>query len=316
MSAGQAAAPPERVVVVGSGTMGAGTALAFALAGSQATVTARRDTSLERAARQIDASLALLAAHGQIAKTDVEPVRARIHYTREPGEQISAATLIIESIVERAEPKRELLAEISTQAAADAVIATNTSSLPLDELAEVVRKPARFAGYHWFNPPELVSLVELVPSAQTAPATIDRLAAWSVAIGKTPVRLVRAVPGFVANRLQYALLREAYALVEEGACDMAAVDEAVTACLGPRWAAVGPFESMDLAGLDVHAEVAAQLFPALSDRVEVPAVLTEMIEDERLGAKSGEGLRGTYDEGTVGRLAERRVRALTQSLDG
>src|SRR6201999_2305475 len=182
-----------------------------------ATITARRDASLERAARQIDASLALLAAHGRIAEADAKLIRERILLTREPGERIATAELIVETIVEQPEPKREILAELSASAPADAVIATNTSSLSLDELAEAVHDPERFAGYHWFNPPELVALVELVPAAKTAPEAIERLFAWSVAIGKTPVRLARAVPGFVANRLQYALLREAYALVEEGA---------------------------------------------------------------------------------------------------
>ncbi len=113
-------------------------------------------------------------------------------------------------------------------------------------------------------------------------------------LGKAPVVLTRAVPGFVANRLQYALIREAYALVAAGVCTWADADLAVTGGLGPRWAAVGPFQSMDLAGLDVHLAVATALFPLLATDSEPPGLLADLVADGRLGAKSGAGLLGAY----------------------
>ena len=150
------------------------------------------------------------------------------------------------------------------------MLATTTSSLPLAELASALTAPERFAGWHFFHPADLMSLVEIVPGERTDPAVLARLRTWSEHLGRRPIVLRRDVPGFVANRLQYALLREAYALVESGVCALPDVDVAVTAGLGARWAALGPFETMDLAGLEVHAAVAAALFPLLSDGAELP----------------------------------------------
>ena len=144
------------------------------------------------------------------------------------------------------------------------MLATTTSSLPLAELASALAAPERFAGWHFFHPADLMALVEIVPGERTDPAVLARLRTWSERLGRRPIVLRRDVPGFVANRLQYALLREAYALVEADVCALADVDVAVTAGLGARWAALGPFETMDLAGLEVHAAVAAALFPLLS----------------------------------------------------
>src|SRR5207244_4837493 len=129
-----------------------------------------------------------------------------------------------------------------------------TSSLAIGQLAAALEDPGRLAGWHWFHPADLVELVEIVPGEATQRATLDRLAIWSRALGKTPVVLARDKAGFVANRLQYALLREAYALVNERVCTIADVDAAVTAGPRPPWSAVGPFAAMDLAGADLHSE--------------------------------------------------------------
>ena len=302
--------PPSRVGVLGAGTMGAGIALCFALAGADATVNARRAESLTRARAQVDASIALLIGHGRIDDEAATAARGRIAYTEDAVRAVADADLVVETVVEQLDVKQALLERVSAAAPREAVIATNTSSLPLEQIAASVAEPARFAGLHWFNPPELVELVEVVAAPATSPDTIERLMAWSLAAGKRPVRLERPIAGFVANRLQYALLREAYALVESGVCDTAAVDTAVTAGIGARWAAVGPFESMDLAGLDVHLEVARQLFPELANAGEAPARLRDAVATGRLGVKSGHGLRGRYDAAHVAELADRRARIL------
>ncbi len=135
---------------------------------------------------------------------------------------------------------------------------------------------------------------------------LARLRTWSERLGRRPIVLRRDVPGFVANRLQYALLREAYALVEAGVCGLADVDVAVTAGLGARWAALGPFETMDLAGLEVHAAVAAALFPLLSGTTELPAELVALRANGAGGARAGRGLLGDYPPERVGELETRR----------
>jgi 3-hydroxybutyryl-CoA dehydrogenase len=305
-----AASPPSRVVVIGAGTMGAGIATCFALAGSAVAVTARRPASLERAERQIEASLEQLVTHAGLGRDAARGARALVDLTSDAGDALPDAELVIESVVEDFEVKRALLTSLEEHVASDAVLTTNTSSLSVAALAEGLQRPGRFAALHWFNPAELIPLVEVVAAPTTRRETVDRLMGWALGVGKAPVHLKRDTAGFVANRLQYALMREAYALVESGVCDYEAVDTAVTAGIGARWAAIGPFQTMDLAGLDVHASVAHQLFPALSCATAVPTALEEALAEGRLGAKSGTGLRGTYDDEARAVLASRRAATL------
>jgi 3-hydroxybutyryl-CoA dehydrogenase len=283
---------PEHVAVVGAGTMGGGIAQVFAEAGASVRLCARRESSLE-------------AARSRLGET-----AERMQLTTSVEDALDGAELVIETIVEAAEPKRVLLARAEETASRDAILTTNTSSLPLAALAGALRRPERFAGLHWFNPPELVELVEVVGGERTSSETLDVLADWTEQLGKAPVVVRRDVPGFVANRLQYALLREAYALVDSGVCSFADVDRAVTHGLGPRWAAIGPFETMDLAGLDVHAAVAANLWPELSRGSEPSPAIRRTLETGALGVKNGRGLRGTYEPTDAVALVDKRDRVL------
>jgi 3-hydroxybutyryl-CoA dehydrogenase len=344
------AGAPDAVVCLGAGTMGAGIALAFALGGSAATMVARRQATLDAAWRRIEASAGLLIEAGRLAgpgreaglgriagSTDLdgagreavlgritgttdldgagrEAVLGRITGTTDLDGVDLGVDLVVETVAEDVEVKRRVYRAIERRLGPSTILGTCTSSLSLTELAGGLARPERFLGYHWFNPPELVSLVEIVPAGATAAAVTDRVEAYSRAIGKQPVRVAADVPGFVANRLQYALIREAYHLVAAGVCTAADVDRVVTAGLGPRWAAIGPFLSMDLAGLDVHRAVAEQLFPRLSTEGAVPAVLTALVEEGALGVKSGRGLLGRYDEQRVREVIELRARALLASM--
>lgn len=274
---------PDRVVIFGAGTMGTRIALCFARAGVIVTATARRDETLRAAAAAITSAVA-----------GSEDALARIRLTKEADDDLGKADLVIETIREDIEDKKALLRHIGALVRPDAIVTTNTSSLDLAALAQAVPGSARFAGLHWFNPADLVELVEVVPAPGTAPDTVASLRAWMAALGKTPVVLGHAVPGFVANRLQYALLREAYELVRAGVCTWADADSVVTAGLAPRWTAVGPFQSMDLAGLDVHLAVARALFPILATDDSPPTLLANLVAEGRLGAKTGEGLLGDY----------------------
>lgn len=257
---------PRDVAVLGAGTMGAGIARIFAAAGASVRLCARRESSLD-------------AARGRLGET-----AAQVRLTTSADEALDGAELVIETIVEEAEPKRALLARAEELVASEAILTTNTSSLPIAALAGALQRPERFAGLHWLNPPELVEVVEVVGGERTAPETLETLADWMERLGKAPVVVRRDVPGFVVNRLQYALLREAYALVDAGVCTFADVDRAVTHELGARWAAIGPFETMELAGLDVHAAVAANLWPELSNDTEPSPSLAQALERGSLRA--------------------------------
>jgi 3-hydroxybutyryl-CoA dehydrogenase len=274
--------------------MGAGIARVFADAGVSVRLCARRESSLET------------------ARTRLGERAAQVQLTTDSDEALRGADLVVETIVEEAEAKRGVLAR-AEELAPNAILTTNTSSLPLAALADVLRKPERFAGLHWLNPPELVELVEVVGGERTAPETLEALEAlegWMEQLGKAPVIVRRAVPGFVANRLQYALLREAYALVDAGVCSFADVDRTLTHGLGARWAAIGPFETMDLAGLDVHAAVAANLWPELANGREPSPSIARALETGALGAKSGRGLLGAYPAAATAALGDRRDRVL------
>jgi 3-hydroxybutyryl-CoA dehydrogenase len=274
---------PREVAVIGAGTMGAGIALIFADSGTNVRLMARRRESVERARERLGGS--------------------NVRTTTSLDEALEGAELVIETIVEEAEPKRAVLARAEELTAPDAIVTTNTSSLPLAALVGALRRPERFAGVHFLNPPELVEVVEVVGGERTAPETLETLAGWMRELGKAPVVVRRDTPGFVVNRLQYALLREAYALVDSGIASFEDVDRAVTHGLGARWAAIGPFETMDLAGLDVHAAVADNLWPELSNTTEPSPSIARAVE-------SGKPLRGETPPEVLRQRRDRVLRGL------
>ena len=274
---------PREVAVVGAGTMGAGIARVFADAGAAVRLNARREASLDAARER--------AGNAVRMTTDLD-------------EALAGADLVVETIVEEVEPKRAVLARAEEVAAPDAILATNTSSLSLAEVGRDLKHPERFAGLHFLNPPELVEVVEIVGGDRTSPETLATLSGWVEELGKAPVVVSLDVPGFVINRLQYALLREAYALVDAGVCTFEDVDRALTHGLGARWAAIGPFETMDLAGLDVHAAVAANLWPELATTTKPSASIA--------AASERGSIRADFDPEALKERRDRVLRALRE----
>ncbi len=281
-----------RVAVLGSGVMGVNIARTFLRAGAEVALYSRSEETLRRARAQLAGEREPAGASTQVAGA------------------AAGADLVIESVPEREPLKRELLAAAEAAAGPQAVIATNTSSLSLDRLADALERPERFLGLHWFNPAHLIPLVEVVPCERTDAV----VTAWAVdrlrAAGKRPLRLTRAVPGFVANRLQYALIREALALLEAGVADAPSIDAALTDCLGLRWAAIGPLRSTDLAGVDTAVAVAQQLYPELSAERSVSAPLLALRDAGRLGARGGEGFYRYEDPGAAERARDRLLEAV------
>jgi 3-hydroxybutyryl-CoA dehydrogenase len=285
-------APPLRVSLLGAGVMGRNIARVFLRAGAVVTLVSRSDATLD-------------SARAALAGEALE----RLTTTRE----VAGGDLVLESVPERVELKRELLAQAEAAMPDDAILATNTSSLPLDDLARDLRRPERFLGLHWFNPAHLVPLVEVVPASTTDPAIVDRSVGLLEAAGKRPLRLARSVPGFVANRLQYALIREALQLLEDGVADAEGIDLVLTQCLGPRWAVIGPLTSTDLAGVETAIAVARQLYPELSDAREPQRVLLELAEQGRLGVRSGHGFHAYPDPVATEAARDAGLTAVLQS---
>lgn len=290
--------------------MGSGIALCCARGGSVVALATRRARTLDAARIRIEDSLDVLVAGEALDQAAASEIAARISTTLDLEDAVHDAELVIETVVEDAVAKHEVLARAQRAAPPEAVLASDTSSIAIDDLAAALDAPEAFAGMHWFNPPELVALVEIVPGARTAQDVLDRLLGWTRALGKRPVQLRRDIAGFIANRIQYAVLREAFALVAAGVCDYADVDEVMRAGLGSRWAAVGPFESLDLAGLDVHLAVAGRLYPLLANDTEPARSVTDLVAAGHLGCKTESGLYGQYDEEAIRALRRRRARIL------
>ena len=302
---------PARAAVAGGGAMGAGITTALAIAAVPTTVVVRRPEAVEEARARVTARL---EAHLELGLIDQETASAaeEVVDVRDDGDG-GPYDLVVECVSEDVATKRALLARIEPALAADGVLTTTTSSLRVDDLASALADSGRFLAWHWFHPADLVPLVEIVPGAQTRPKAAQQVREWSVTLGKAPLCLRQDVPGFVANRLQYALLREAYALVVAGVCTPEDVDLAVTAALGLRWSTVGPFSLMDLAGLDVHAAVAETLFPELDQSTGLPELLVELRRNGALGVKNGRGLLGQYSQAAIQSVVNRRDRVLADA---
>ena len=229
---------------------------------------------------------------------------------------VASADLVFEATPERIEIKRDVLAACDAHAPAEAIIATNTSSLPIDDLAAFVERKERFLGMHWFNPPEWTPAVELIPSAHTDPEIVARAQEFLLAIGKKPAT-VASGPGFVANRIQFALFREALACVEDGLATPQEVDEVVRSSFGFRLPFYGPFQIADMAGLDVYVSILDVLSKGLGADWEAPESLREIVAGGCLGTKALVGFY-EYSEGERAALLierDKRYAALSRLLD-
>ncbi|SFR91420.1 3-hydroxybutyryl-CoA dehydrogenase [Microbacterium sp. cf046] len=203
------------------------------------------------------------------------------------GDCVRDVDLAIEAVVEDVDVKNSVLAEIALHT--EGIIASNTSTFMPSVLAPSVRNPERFLVAHFFNPPQLVPLVEIVPGPATSTSATAQVVDLLSAMGRHPVLLQKECPGFVANRLQAAILREALALVDAGIASPGAIDDIVKSGLAPRWAAAGPIGVADLGGLDIWARVSALLFPLLSNTAEPSARLSSLTTQGHLGSKTGQG---------------------------
>src|ERR671911_2314947 len=211
-------------------------------------------------------------------------------------EAVRGVDFVFEAVPEDLDLKHDILTSCADGTPPEAVIVSNTSSLPIDELAKSVRDPGRFLGMHWFNPPEWTPGVEVIPAATTDSEVVERVVEFLRAIGKRPA-VVGSGPGFVANRIQMALFLEALRCVEEGLASPQEVDEVVRSCFGFRLPFFGPFQIADMAGLDVYENVLDVLKQGLGDRFTAPQSLRRLVEEGRTGTKSGAGfLQYTNEE--------------------
>ena len=298
---------PTSVAVVGAGTMGVGIAHVFA---AHAVPTALVDASPELSegarARAVEL-LARLEAAESIAAGATATAERNLTAASSIPDAVGGADLILEAVFERPDVKAAAYAEIETAAAADAVIATNTSSIPIAQLADTLQHPGRFLGVHWFVPPLLVPCVEVIPIGSTEQPVVERVVSALTALGKTAV-VVGDGPGFVANRIQFAMFREAARIVEDGVATPEQVDEIVRSSFGFRLPFFGPFTIADMAGLDVYADIFDTLERGLGENFAAPALLRDHVARGEYGVKAGRGFLELSQE-QARELIERRDRA-------
>jgi 3-hydroxybutyryl-CoA dehydrogenase len=268
--------------VMGGGRMGAGIAHALLLAGADVVVVERDEDSATAAKARIDRSIEQSAQRGQLA--DAAQVTRRATYATS-AHALGTASLVVEAVPEDLDLKREAIARIEASVGDDAVIATNTSSISLAVLGEVLERPQRMLGLHFFNPVPASKLIEVVITDATSPELPATASAWVRALGKTPI-VVRNSPGFASSRLGVALGLEAIRMVEEGVASPEDIDAAMTLGYGHP---TGPLRLTDLVGIDVRLGIAGYLASELGPRFEPPALMVEMVGRGRLGRKTGQG---------------------------
>jgi 3-hydroxybutyryl-CoA dehydrogenase len=273
---------PQKIGVLGGGRMGGGIAHAFLLAGSEVVVI-DQPHALEAAEAGIRRAIATSGERG----TTIRPQAELDDALRVASDRAALADrdLVVEAIPEIAELKAAALSEVEALLRDDAVLATNTSSLSIDDLAAPLARPERFLGLHFFNPVPVSTLVEVVAGAATDPALVATAGGWVRALGKTPVT-VRDAPGFASSRLGVAIALEAIRMLEQGVASAEDIDAAMV--LGYKHA-TGPLRTTDVVGLDVRLGIAEYLHAQLGERFEPPALLREMVAAGKLGRKTGEG---------------------------
>ncbi len=287
-----------RIAVIGAGLMGHGIAQVFALAGHDVAITDSHAPTLASAKDRILANLNDLG--------DDLAALERIEVRTSLDEAVAGADFIVEAVRENLGVKRKLFADVERAAREDAILASNTSVIPITAIMGGLENRARALGTHWWNPPYLVPLVEVIATEWTRPAAIDFTIKLHADVGKIPVHVKKDVPGFVGNRLQHALWREAISLVENDICDAETVDTVIKAAFGRRLAVLGPLENADLVGTDLTLAIHQTVLPALDARPGPSPYLEKLVAQGKLGMKSGEGFRSWTPE----QQAELRARVL------
>lgn len=279
----------RRIAVIGGGLMGSGIAQVFAGAGFRVRVFEPNDAVRSTIVARTRANLSMMGADPGVA--------ALLDITADLESAVADATYITEAVPEKLALKREVFAELVAKAPGSAILASNTSVIPIGQIAAGIATADRIVGTHWWNPAPLIPLVEVVQAPGTSDASIAATLELLTSIGKKPAHIKKDLPGFVANRLQHALWREAIAMVAEGVCDARTLDDCVKNSFGLRLPVLGPLENADLVGLDLTLDIHRTIIPEL-DRHDRPNELLEKnVAAGRLGFKSGEGFRSwTADE--------------------
>ena len=306
----------DRVSIIGAGDMGHGFAVQFARHGIDVTLIDHRQSNLDGAQARIEEVASFLESEDLLAD-EVAAVVGRIGTTLDQAAGVADADLVLETVTEDLDVKHGVFADVGAVAPDDAVLASNTSGIPITDIAGGVPEAAdRIAGCHWWFPPYLLRPVEVVRGPETGEAAMDRLIAFVEAVNRDPIVVERDAPGFVWNRVQAAVVRECMHIAEEGIASIDDINRAIRDGYARRTSVIGPFETMDVAGLELFKTVTGELYPHLSDAEEPSALFDERIDAGHTGIADGEGFF-EYDEPpeAITRARDEHLAALGRLLD-
>ncbi len=281
-----------QIAVIGAGLMGHGIALTFARAGQNVRITDPFEDARATVIQRIADSLKVLG------ETDegIPAILNRIEIASTTEAAVKDAAFVFEAAPEKLPLKQKIFAEIEDHAPDGCILASNTSVMPITQIMGALRLKARALGTHWWNPPHMIPLVEVVSTEWTDDAVADQMMDLLGHAGKTPVRVKKDVPGFIGNRLQHALWREAISLVENDICDAEAVDTVIKASFGRRLAVLGPLENADLVGTDLTLDIHENVLFDLESRQAPSPYLAKLVAEGRLGMKANKGFRDWTEE--------------------
>lgn len=279
----------EKLTILGAGTMGHSIALSAAWSGHTPIVYGINGQDVANADKGLAQKLAVMADNGLFDENEAQAIRERIRFTTSLEEAVGEATFILEVVPENLQLKRDLYKQLESLVDPAVIIASNTSGFKPSLLAEEMAYPGRFVVAHFWNPGHLIPLVEVVNGERTEAETTERTMALLTLMNKKPILLNKELPGFIGNRLQYALFREAQALLDAGAASKEDIDAAVTYSIGRRLPVTGPLMTADMGGLDVFSAISNYLFEELSDDQRSGKILSALVEQQKLGDKTGEG---------------------------
>jgi len=302
------------VAVVGAGTMGAGIAGGLARAGCKVRLVDVSEEVLTRGMASLRKAQQALTGAGLLTKRRADAARTRVSPITCLQTGCDGVQLLIEAVTEDLSVKKKLFADFDRFCPKGAVLASNTSGLSITKIASATKRKTRVAGMHFWNPPHLIPLVEVTKGKETSSATAKLLMDLARRIGKRPILVKHDVPGFVGNRLQFAVMREALHILAEGIASAEDIDTAMTAGPGLRYGLLGPLRTADLGGLDVFKAISDYLFAELSAARKPPKLMADLVKKGRLGAKTGSGFYA-YSKQDLGKIVARRDRVLLAFLN-
>ncbi|MBU2536548.1 MAG: 3-hydroxyacyl-CoA dehydrogenase family protein [Chloroflexota bacterium] len=295
----------KRVGVIGAGTMGHGIAQAYAQEGYPVAITDVSKPALTGVKDRVKSNLETLAHEGLIPEKEIDNIMARITVVDSLENAVRDADLVTEAVFEDLPTKTRIFQEMEKYCSPECLLASNTSSFPMTQISSQMEKPERAIVTHWMNPPYLVPLVEVVPGEKTSEETCKTAYEILLKIKKVPVKVQKEILGFLINRIQTAMNREVYYLLEIGAASAEDIDRAVVTSLGFRLAFLGPLLVRDLAGLDVDCKVADTILPELDSSTQANRLLRDMVDRGDYGVKTGKGFFSYTPESIAEIIRER-----------